>query len=82
VLRLVWMQGLGFVSGHDFSRAVRNEKRIGLQPLPGRLRPIQSAGAKALIFDGPFMARLKSCPDTKHQSRGVGKLLRFADLSG
>ena len=27
------MLSFGFVSGHDFSRAVKEEKRIGLQPL-------------------------------------------------
>ena len=27
----------GFVSGHDFSRAVKNGERIGLQPLPWRI---------------------------------------------
>jgi hypothetical protein len=29
----------GFVSGHDFSRAVKDEKRIGLQPLLPRILP-------------------------------------------
>jgi hypothetical protein len=29
----------------------------------------------------PGSARLKSCPDTKHQSRDPGKLVRSVDLS-
>ena len=32
----LWMLCFGFVSGHDFSRAVKDGKRIGLQPLVGR----------------------------------------------
>jgi hypothetical protein len=31
--KLLWMLCFGFVSGHDFSRAVKERKRIGLQPL-------------------------------------------------
>jgi hypothetical protein len=56
----------------------KNEKRIGLQPLLERVLPDtlsgedsgskKGPGAKARIFVGPFTARLKSCPDTKHQS--------------
>jgi hypothetical protein len=34
----------------------------------------KSTGAKAQILVGPFAARLKSCPDTKHQSGDPGKL--------
>jgi hypothetical protein len=30
---------LGFVSGHDFSRAVKTGERIGLQPLLWRILP-------------------------------------------
>jgi hypothetical protein len=30
---------LALLSGHDFRRAVENEKRIELQPLPGRTLP-------------------------------------------
>jgi len=36
---LLWLLSFGFVSGHDFSRAVKNGKRIGLQPLLGRILP-------------------------------------------
>jgi hypothetical protein len=32
-----WMLCFGFVSGHDFSRAVKDGKRIGLQPLLWRI---------------------------------------------
>ena len=28
--KLVWMLRFGFVSGHDFSRAVNEQKEIGL----------------------------------------------------
>src|SRR5580704_230396 len=31
--QLYWMLSFGFVSGHDFSRALKEGKRIGLQPL-------------------------------------------------
>jgi hypothetical protein len=31
--QLNWMLSFGFVSGHDFSRAVKEGKGIGLQPL-------------------------------------------------
>jgi hypothetical protein len=31
--QLCWMLSFCFVSGHDFSRAVKEEKRSGLQPL-------------------------------------------------
>jgi len=39
----------GFVSGHDFSRAIQERKRIGLQPLPalkGQSRGIMLAAAR------------------------------------
>ena len=96
------MLSLGFVSGHDFSRAVKEEKRIGLQPLRMHIlhemcrayrlqNPVKaglvhllgrekSAGAKAQIFFGLPTARLKSCPDTKHQSGDSRKLAHSVDL--
>jgi len=36
--KLLWMLRFGFVSGHDFSRAVKDRKSIGLQPLLRRIR--------------------------------------------
>jgi hypothetical protein len=54
----------GFVSGHDFSRAVKDEKTIGLQPLrarnpskmprPERILGLKKPAAKAQIFVGPL----------------------------
>jgi hypothetical protein len=35
----LWSRHFAFVSGHGFSRAVENEKRIGFQPVPGRILP-------------------------------------------
>jgi hypothetical protein len=35
--KLLWMLCVGFVSGHDFSRAVKGGERIGLQPLLSRI---------------------------------------------
>jgi hypothetical protein len=40
----------------------------------------KSAGAKAQIFVGLPTARLKSCPDTKHQSGDSRKLAYSVDL--
>ena len=96
------MLSFGFVSGHDFSRAVKEGKRIGLQPLQWHIlhemhrasmvqNPVKaglvhllgrekSAGAKAQIVVGLFTARLKSCPDTKHQSGDSRKLAHSVDL--
>src|ERR1700730_3442668 len=96
------MPNLGFVSGHDFSRAVKEGKRIGLlapalahpalntsriygsEPCQSRLVHLlgreKSAGAKAQIVVGLFLARLKSCPDTKHQSGDSRKLAHSVDL--
>src|SRR3984885_15752835 len=96
------MLSFGFVSGHDFSRAVKEGKRIGLQPLQWHTlhemhrayvvqNPIKaglvhlldrekSTGAKAQIFVGLFTARLKSCPDTKHQSGDFRKVAHSVDL--
>jgi hypothetical protein len=100
--RLYWMLSFGFVSGHDFSRAVKEERRIGLQPLRRHIlhemcrayrlqNPVKaglvhllgrekSAGAKAQIFFAFQTARLKSCPDTKHQSGDSRKLAHSVDL--
>jgi hypothetical protein len=96
------MLSFGFVSGHDFSRAVKEGKRIGLQPLQWHIlhemhrayvvqNPIKqdwytyltekkAQGLKAQIFVGPFTARLKSCPDTKHQSGDFRKVAHSVDL--
>jgi hypothetical protein len=46
--------------------------------------PKESPEAKARILLGAFTARLKSCPDTKHQSRDSGKthaFRRFASIA-
>src|ERR1700722_7898072 len=71
----------GFVSGHGFSRAVKDLKRIGLQPLlslhPAKKKP---GGSSPVLFE-LFTARLKSCPDTKHQS-GDGRKLAYSTDSG
>ena len=37
--KLLRMRCFGFVSGHDFRRAVKDGKRFGLQPLRGRVLP-------------------------------------------
>src|ERR1700731_1978332 len=96
------MLSFGFVSGHDFSRAVKEGKRIGLQPLQWHIlhdmhrtymvqNPVKtglvyllggekSSGAKARRILNQFTARLKSCPDTKHQSGESRKLAHSVDL--
>ena len=100
------MLSFGFVSGHDFSRAVKEGKRIGLQPLQWHIlhemhranvvqNPVRAGlvdlslaeekaqGLKPNFFPS-FTARLKSCPDTKHQagdSPKTGPLRRILDLT-
>ena len=56
---------------------VQNPVKAGLVRLLGGEK---SAGAKAQIFVGPPTARLKSCPDTKHQSGDSRKLAHSVDL--
>jgi hypothetical protein len=46
--KLLLMLCFGFVSGHDFSRAVKDRKRIGLQPLPWRILH-ENACAKTIL---------------------------------
>jgi peptidyl-prolyl cis-trans isomerase SurA len=64
----------GFVSGHDFSRAVKAQTELGFSPC-AFFRPILTragfaiAGAKALSIFGLVVARLKSCPDTKQKTQ-------------
>jgi methylphosphotriester-DNA--protein-cysteine methyltransferase len=73
-----------FVSGPDFSRAAISRLSAALAaevrlllPFPNnRTRAAikkRTSGAKALIHS-VFSARLKSCPDTKHQHRDLRRL--------
>jgi hypothetical protein len=55
---------LGFVSGHDFSRAVKGSLEGGFSPCQGSRQ-----GLKARVI-WPEVTRLKSCPDTKPEALG------------
>jgi hypothetical protein len=51
--QLLWMLCFGFVSGHDFSRAITSVRELGFSPcqlLPGEGK---TQGLKAQIFVGP-----------------------------
>ena len=99
--KVLWMLSFGFVSGHDFSRAVRMDRKLGFSPwysasctkclsgdnskqCMGAVNDYlkeKSAGAKAQIFVPAFTARLKSCPDTKHQRGDSGENSRIPQSS-
>jgi hypothetical protein len=69
-----------FVSGHDFSRAAQSQKDLGFSPWFLLMavflsRQAKHAGAKSPSFFYAFTARLKSCPDTRHEFCATSKFV-------
>ena len=75
------MLSFGFVSGHDFSRAVEDRKRTGLQPLLICLLHERPRGYNKAQILQILTARLKSGPNTKHQTRDCGKVAPWTRLT-
>jgi hypothetical protein len=48
----MYEHAFGFVSGHDFSRAAKEQMRIGLEPLPALIGQRKKPGAKAQFWTG------------------------------